>query len=34
MRFVDRYRLKVSGEKPEEEVEDIFDAMTIDLGFS
>ena len=32
MRFVVRYRLKVSGEKPEKEVEDILDAMAIDLG--
>jgi hypothetical protein len=27
------YRIKISGEKPEEEVEDILDAMAIDLGF-
>ncbi|MBY8997930.1 MAG: sporulation protein [Candidatus Thorarchaeota archaeon] len=27
------YRLKVSGEKPEEEIEDIFEAIAIDLGF-
>lgn len=26
-------RLKVSGEKPEEEIEDIFEAIVIDLGF-
>ncbi|MHA2148510.1 MAG: hypothetical protein ACXAAN_07695 [Candidatus Thorarchaeota archaeon] len=27
------YRIKISGEKPEKEVEDILDAMAIDLGF-
>lgn len=28
------YRLKVSGEKPEEEVDDIFEAIAMDLGFN
>ena len=28
------FKIKISGEKPEEKAEDIFDDLAIDLGFS